>query len=240
MADATLPQTKYAQKLKAYEGELPSYIYAMDEYASRAGLMIRHLRDRDDIVLVYSGTREQIGRFGLSENGAEALHWPSGTRVPSRLNLHKLSPGCHFESIGCIFKINERDYAIQITERLPRAISTVGQGIERFDFNDGTNWGYVAYVGEKDKLISEGIAKAHMFPDDSTEEGRLSNGWVHMVPDGYDRLEGTMRLHAGKWAYLNYLQGIKKAEEVDRDRKLSSYQTPEEYRKYLLWAVSTI
>jgi hypothetical protein len=35
MADATLPQTKYAQKLKAYEGELPSYIHAMDERVAR-------------------------------------------------------------------------------------------------------------------------------------------------------------------------------------------------------------
>jgi hypothetical protein len=83
MADATLPQTKYAQKLKSYEGELPSYIHAMDECAARAGLTIRHLRDRGYIVLVYSGTREEIGRSGLSQDGDESIRWPSGTRIPS-------------------------------------------------------------------------------------------------------------------------------------------------------------
>jgi hypothetical protein len=202
--------------------------------ASRAALTIRHLRDRDWIILVYSGTREQISGSGLSQEGEEFIYWPSGTRVPTKLPLHKLSPH-RFQMIGSIFKINEERYALQIKEALPREISTVGDGIECFDFSEGTNWGYVAYVGEKDKLISEGIAKTHMFPDDSTEEGRQSDGWENTVPNtsgyGYYRLEETIRLHAGKWAYVNYPQAIKEAEEAGRE--LSSFRTPDEYRQSL-------
>jgi hypothetical protein len=227
MADATLPQTKYAQKLKAYEGELPSYIHAMDEHASRAGLTIRHLRDRHCIVSVYSGTREQIGRSDLSQYGEEFINWPSGTMVPSKLCLHKLSPSpCRFPSIGSIFKINEERYAIQIKECLPRAISTVGEGIECFDFNY-----YVAYVGEKDKLIFWGITGADMFAGDDGKEKTAPNAsGYHLV------LEETTRLHGWKWAYLKYPQHIQKAEEAKRN--LSSHMTPEEYRQHLLKAVN--
>lgn len=233
MADATLPQTKYAQKLKAYDGELPSYIHAMDEYAARAGLTIRHLLDRCYIVLVYSGRREQIGRYGLSKDGEECIHWPRGTRISSELSLHKLSPA-RGEDCGRIFKINEERYAIQITEPLPRAISTVGEGIECFDFNDGTNLGYVAYVGEKDKLISEGIAEAGMFPDDSTEEGRLSDGKKNISPYASYILEKTTRLHGGRWAYIKCPQRIQETKAKELERRLSSYKTPEEYRQHLL------
>jgi hypothetical protein len=228
--DATLPQTKRAQKLKPYEGELPSYIQAMDEYASRAGLTIRHLRGDDDyIVLVYSGTREQIGRFGLSKGGEESIHWPGGTRVPSGLLLYKLAPTNWRRSIGRIFKINEQRYAMQIKERLPQAISKVGDGIEYFDFNDCGDI-YVAYVGEKEKLISEGVAAADMFPDDPTEDGKYKT-----APNatGYQLvIEETIRLHGGDWAYLKYPQNFQKAEEAKR--KLFDYKTPEEYRQHLL------
>jgi hypothetical protein len=93
-------------------------------------------------------------------------------------------------------------------------------------------------VGEKDKLISEGIAGADMFPDDLTE----SDGMEKTAPNasGYPLvLEETVRLHGGKWAYLKYPQHIEEAKRVkEQTRKaLVHFKTPDDYRE---WLVSTV
>jgi hypothetical protein len=151
--------------------------------------------------------------------------------------LYKFSPHQYH---AALFRINEGRYAIQIKEPLPRAISAIGEGIECIDFNDGTDWGYMVYVGEKDKLISEGVAQACMFPDGSEE------GWENRSPNanGFPVLsEKTMRLHAGKWVYLKYPQRIQEAEEVKRSDNKSDnradFRTPDEYRRRLLWELQS-
>jgi hypothetical protein len=95
-------------------------------------------------------------------------------------------------------------------------------------------------MGEKEKMISERVAAADMFPDDATEEGRRSNGKEKTAPSssGYPLvLEETVRLHGGKWAYLKYPQHVHEAEEAKR--KLSSYKTPDEYRQSLMGKVNS-
>jgi hypothetical protein len=141
-----------------------------------------------------------------------------------------------FENRGSLFKINEDRYAIQVKEFFPLAISTVGEGIECFDFSYSR--GCVAYVGEKDKLISKGIAEADMFVDEDGKEKTAPNAHGYKLV-----LEETTRLHSGKWAYLKYPQHIQEAEEVERqsaERGLYSTRRRRSNRQWLLKMVNVV
>lgn len=232
MADLTIPQTNYAQKLKPYDGVIPSYIRQWDDASKAAGLTNRKLLDPckygPSIVVVYSGTKEQIEKSGLIDD-LRFQRWPSGTKVPARGVLTKRSPGGHGKC--SIFKIAEQCYALQITEQIPDAISVVCSGVERIDFDTGTDDEKNVYVGSKEKLINLRIAAVEMFPDDSTEEVRLRNGYTNRQQvGGYTyTLEETDRLYGDKWAYTKYPQKIKIHSEGNR----TGYSSPEQWLEKL-------
>lgn len=231
MADLTIPQTNYAQKLKPYGGEIPSYIRAWDNDAKVAGLTIRRLHDPckygPDIVVVYSGTREQIEKSGLIDC-LSFQRWPSGTRVPTQAILIKNSP------VGrgrcAIFKTTEQHYALQIKEPIPDVISIIGSNVERFDFDTGKSDERNVFVGSKEKLLSLGLVAADMFPDDSINERHRTNGLCNRQPSGgyIYTLEETSRLYGDIWAYTKYPQQIKEHSEGNR----SNFTSQEEWLEY--------
>jgi hypothetical protein len=206
--------------MRRYDGELPSYVREMDEYAVHAGLTIRRLDDRHreylcNVILVYSGTREQIARCGLF-GSPESISWPT-TNKARLLDVVRLAPLRGYR--GHLFRLAEPLYALQLEVELPRAISRPCEGVECFDFRYA-GWNRVAYVGEKSALIAANIVKPEMLPDDAeVGEGEEASG----VDDAYVTsrrltLIETILLHNRRWAVVKYPNSISRAEELRQER----------------------
>jgi hypothetical protein len=216
--------------MKPYTGVIPSYVAAMDAYATRAGLTIRRLLKRhsprygDELLLVYSGTREQIERCELVVQ-PEAIRWPRAKTCQFR--SIQICPKSRYHG-GRIYKLAAPLYATGFEVDLPRAITAPSPGVECFDFYSDSS-GPIAYVGTREALVAAGIAEADMLPDDGTEM-EITQERESGFYGGSDTLEESMRLHNGLWAYLKYPHIAKEAEErkrVEAEKELSGYTNPE-------------
>ncbi len=234
MADLNIPQTKFAQNLKPYNGLIATYIREWDEIARAAGIANRKLIDSwkhgSRLVVVYLGTREQFEKSELI-GSSKYQRWPSGLKVPTNVTLIHHSP-LEGENRYPIYKVEENRYALQISQEIPDSVSKIEGGIERLDFYTGTDDEKNVFIGNRDLLISLGIATNNMFPDDSTNMGRLTNGLTNRVSTGgpfSDLLEKTHRLFGGKWSYTRYPKTIKNRLKNAEEGKLSGYSSPEEW-----------
>lgn len=230
--DPDRPQTKAAQRLPHYDGPVPSYIEAREGISRRAGLSVRRLRgDRHHgLVSVYSGSKHQIAACALI-NCPEQLSWPKGTRCPSLAPLTSLTLGVYLASH--LFRISDYRFAIMTTEQLPTEFNLLPGGIEHYYFK--SKWyEREMFIGGKDQLINGGFAERRMFPDDSTETGRLTN----YLDDGLS-IDGryflaleTERLSDGKFALIRHLDEMARARELEKQRDkeaCSDMTSPEEW-----------
>lgn len=230
--DPDRPQTKYAQRLTPYEGPVPSYIEAREEIARRAGLSFKRLSGDayHRLVSVYAGTKDQITACEFVAS-PEHLHWPAGTRVPSSVQFIRLAPDG--EASGNLHRIPGDRFSIQIREPLPVESAQLSGGIERYRFKNPYSEREI-FIGAKDQLINGGFTERRMFPDDSTETGRLTNGLEDNLSIGghYLRLLETARLSDGKFAVICHLDNMARARELkeQRDKEARSDVTsPEEW-----------
>lgn len=229
MADRTLPQTKYCQKLNAFSGELPPYLVEFVDNAKGLGLVSRYLEDKtkysDHIVLVLSGSKSQIENFLVRFCGEHIknITWPRTTRAPCQHRCN-IAPSRWGDGMQ-IYRIDDDRFAIQAKYDRPRSWSNFAEGIEYFDFgHDNDTFGYVAYVGERERLIDEGLASLDFFPDDTNgcESTETAGGFTFLVA-------ATHRLLSGKWVYLKYPANIRKSEEMKDNEGQRNFANPDEW-----------
>jgi len=239
-ATAGIPLTKSAQALTPFSGPVPSYVTVIEKSAVAAGLTVRRMRneknrwDRIVLHLFFSGGRKQIQGFDLLYC-PDRIHWPSGTRMPSLVDLEPVYPAEPLSmkwngSIeGTLHKITDTVYVMGISVRLPDASAIMADGIEKFDYNariEGDD-ARTIFMGTKDHLIRAGLAPADLFPrdDDTLTSGHHRAG------------ESTQRLHDGKWGYIRR----KKATRADTqpeaaakdDHGLAKFTSTDDYRRAL-------
>ena len=238
MINEILPRTKSAQKLKPYSGEFPSYIREFDERARKAGLAVEY---RDDgskcwryLHAFAAGEKRLIIESGLLEDNN--VHWPSGERLPTRIALTLIDPTSAHQ--GKIHRLGPDWFVLCYCVPLPDSISSLAGGIERLTFDSGTDEEKIVFIGKKPDLIAHGIAPESLFPDEATEEGRLSNGLERRDSLGLGDwrdflLEQTQRLSGSRWAYTkrpNLIARVKKEAE-ERDRY--DFASTDDYKEWL-------
>lgn len=238
MADATLPLTKSAQKLKPYIGPVPAYVEKIEEAARRAGLTVVRMDAKDeywDAVRLYlSGSKEQAQAFSLLYS-AERIHWPNGPRVPTKVDLLTVHP--LGSSSAAINRVGENRFVIGVYCELPALHERLEHDIDLYVFGGHRESEQRAFVGSKESLIEAGIAGADMFPDDSTETGRLTTGHYHDVPCGgfTFRVGETIRLEghlSGLWSYCRDMGKIRRLEDQqqkEKEKGIADYKSPGEW-----------
>ncbi len=232
-----VPRTKQSEAAKPYEGPLPSYMALLESEARAAGLAVTHLRRADGSVATsFAGSRQQILGFRRVVD-AERLTWPRCEVRPSGISLESRSP---WHGRSGLFRIDDDRFAIQLIEYLPNRWKTVAPRVECFVYLEGTEGEAHAFVGAKEDLVRANLVDVELFPDESTEDGRLSNGCTRYAnaPAGNAiRSEETERLPDDLWAYFRYpgAQALadQRWEAVDQAVK-PDFNNAEDYRSSLL------
>lgn len=230
--DPDRPQTKYAQRLTPYEGPVPSYIEEREHMARRAGLSCRRLSGDTycDLVSAYAGTRDQIEACDFIAS-PKYLRWPNGVRVPSSVQLVRLAPDGEWKS--SLFRISDDRFAIEFKENLPIESKQLPGAIEHYRFKSRYNEREI-FIGTKDQLIKGKFADQRMFPDDSTETGRCTNGLRDEERFGHRCfcVQETSLLSDGKFALIRYPDEMAQVRELKKQREeamRSDWTSPEKW-----------
>jgi hypothetical protein len=133
-----------------------------------------------------------------------------------------------------LWRTGEDRFAIQIREQLPDHSEIAAFGVERFDYREMQR-----FVGTKENLLRAGIVKADLFPDESTEEGRLTKRLRNSCEVGYYSfvLEETRRLCDNLWTYCHDSATARRAEAMRKDLERAhrhSFKSASDYRAVLL------
>jgi hypothetical protein len=240
VTDPLRPHTHGAQKLKAYDGPIPSYVAAMDAIALRGGLTIRRVRgvSAGELLSFYSGTREQIIGSGLLVN-PDYVMW-SNMKKSRHADVPLFSPQkypwkCERANV---YKLASPLYAVQVEVELPNSAPTRAKGVERFALGGRSKWDheYVAYVGTQEALLSIGT-RPTMFPTDQDSPGKERKIGIVIV-------EETQRLYGDLWAWRVHEAAAKAAIAKGNEERraaelasLSDFATPSEYLRDLATTV---